>query len=56
MGETDLLKQEEAKTYINSDGIISINSSFEPDIIERFTKAIEHYKTLMTVKKSTETF
>lgn len=33
-----------------------IANNFEPDIIERFTKALKHYISLMTVKKSTETF
>ena len=41
---------------LNNYTSITINSSFDVDIVERFTKALQHYKSLMTVKKSTETF
>ncbi|MDM1297179.1 hypothetical protein HXZ94_01480 [Empedobacter falsenii] len=57
MRKDELFKGDESsEEYFRNNTELRVNYSFEPDIVERFSKAIEHYKTLMSVKKSTETF
>ena len=55
-GDWTLLEFNTTNIYTYSTGKIGVVSNIEPDILERFKKAIKHYQTLMTVKKSTETF
>ena len=49
-------KRHHHKNYTSEIYGIRINDNFEPNIKERFQKAIKHYQSLMTVKKSNEAF
>lgn len=54
-GVYGLQETKKGKEYIERLNI-RIGEEVEPDIQERFSKAIKHYQTLMTLKKSAETF
>jgi len=55
-GSWELLDLGTENEYTSRTYILEIVESVEPDIIERFKKAIKHYQSLMTIKKSAEKF
>lgn len=55
-GEYQLIDSKPSKEYISYMRAVQINDKVEPEILDRFKKALKHYTTLMTSKKSNETF
>ena len=55
-GEWQLIDFESKDVFVSNTSLIQVNSNIETDIRERFAKAIKHYQSLMTIKKSDEKF
>ncbi|WP_343557185.1 hypothetical protein [Sphingobacterium sp.] len=56
VGGRDYRIKENFKYGINLSKLSENDDKVEPEILDRFKKALKHYTTLMTSKKSNETF
>lgn len=55
-GEYILIDSKLSKEYKHYMQQVRINDKVESEILERVAKALKHYQSLMTIKKSNETF